>query len=369
VLLLLFLAFEMIRNSTGRIRFPLLALGFALIGSFTLTVKETPAASFFLIALGVVAVLLLRRDFRSTMIFVLACCLTSLVALVWLAHLVGGFDALAQMSTATAAFLQTSPYSIEYEAGPPWQLLHGLFLISAAGSLLFAVSLPYAFTPKRPVAPQRQMLLGLAIFTIFFLLLAALLPHHLNLRYICAVYGPIYLLAGVGLTRVFTWLRAAGIPENALMPVLGIAVLLAASLDYRGFLNNFAAPDVQDLSIRMVLAAEESPLPPSAATPVPAGLPTLDANKEMANNWINTSNSLQQAGLCQQALDAARKAVGFDPGNPIAWNNIAAGNECLHQWQPAIEAATQALKLQPDFQLARNNLMWSLEQQRKDAGK
>ncbi len=36
----------------------------------------------------------------------------------------------------------------------------------------------------------------------------------------------------------------------------------------------------------------------------------------------------------------------------------------MHQWDLAIEAAKQALKLRPDFQLAKNNLAWA-ESQKK----
>jgi len=31
-------------------------------------------------------------------------------------------------------------------------------------------------------------------------------------------------------------------------------------------------------------------------------------------------------------------------------------------WDPAIQASQQALRLKPDFQLARNNLAWAMSQ-------
>jgi len=257
-LVLLFLGAEIVHGSTGAAW-----LGsFAVIGAFTLTIKETSAASFSLIAAGVLAVLWLRRDYRSAKVFGAFCVLASLVAVFWLAHLVGGLRTLQQMSTTTFTFLQTSPYSMEYEAGPPWRLLQGLLLISTMGSLLALASLRYAFTPPRPVPPERQILMGLAAFTILFLLPAAFLPHHLNLRYICVVYGPFYLLAGVGMTRVFAALRSAlTVPTVVIQGCLAAAVLLAAGLDYDNFLVDYARPGLQDLSIRMVLSAEGHPLP------------------------------------------------------------------------------------------------------------
>jgi len=66
-------------------------------------------------------------------------------------------------------------------------------------------------------------------------------------------------------------------------------------------------------------------------------------------------------------MAAARQALRLDPKSAVAWNNIAAADEGLKRWDDAIDAAKHALALQPDFQLARNNLAWS--QQQKAAAK
>ena len=42
-----------------------------------------------------------------------------------------------------------------------------------------------------------------------------------------------------------------------------------------------------------------------------------------------------------------------------AYNNIAASYESLAMWGEAVEAARKALRVRPDFQLARNNLAWA----------
>jgi len=34
----------------------------------------------------------------------------------------------------------------------------------------------------------------------------------------------------------------------------------------------------------------------------------------------------------------------------------------MHRWDPAIDAAKKAVALKPDFQLAKNNLAWSIAQ-------
>ncbi len=82
-----------------------------------------------------------------------------------------------------------------------------------------------------------------------------------------------------------------------------------------------------------------------------------------ASVYVNLSLVLSQAGEYRRSIEAARRAVALDPQSAEGWNNIAAGNEALHRWDEAVAAAQKAIALRPDFQLARNNLAWSLAQQ------
>jgi uncharacterized protein (TIGR02996 family) len=86
-----------------------------------------------------------------------------------------------------------------------------------------------------------------------------------------------------------------------------------------------------------------------------AATPSVDA-------LIEESLRLYQAGGYQQSIVAARRALKRDPRSAEAWNNIAANENALQRWDEAIGAAHKAIDLRPDFQLARNNLAWSLAQ-------
>jgi uncharacterized protein (TIGR02996 family) len=81
-----------------------------------------------------------------------------------------------------------------------------------------------------------------------------------------------------------------------------------------------------------------------------------------AADYLNASLRLNQAGKFEESLTAARGALKLDPKMAEAWNNIAADDEAMHRWDPAIDAAQKAIALKPDFQLAKNNLAWSLAQ-------
>ena len=81
-----------------------------------------------------------------------------------------------------------------------------------------------------------------------------------------------------------------------------------------------------------------------------------------ADDFLNDSVQLNRAGRLEESTAAARAALNLNPAMAEAWNNIAANDEALQRWDAAIVAAQKAIALKPEFQLARNNLAWSLSQ-------
>jgi tetratricopeptide (TPR) repeat protein len=67
--------------------------------------------------------------------------------------------------------------------------------------------------------------------------------------------------------------------------------------------------------------------------------------KPTAEDFINESLDLNQAGRYAESIAAARKALQLSPDSGEAWNNIAADNEALHRWDDAIVAAQRAISL------------------------
>jgi tetratricopeptide (TPR) repeat protein len=93
-------------------------------------------------------------------------------------------------------------------------------------------------------------------------------------------------------------------------------------------------------------------------------LPAKVQGANELSGLINESLRLNQEGKFVESLAAATKAAKLAPDSPEAWNNIAANNEALHHWDAAIDAAQKAIALRPDFQLAKNNLAWSISQKK-----
>ena len=230
---------------------------FAMLGGFSIAVKEVAAASYVLCFAWILIVLLLRRERRYAMLFVALCAGASAAAVAWLAHLLGGLQAFAQQYTLTARAIAGNAYSIAFEGGEPWRLLQGLWIVSATASLFALVGLAVALNWRSAFTVRRQIALALTLFIAVFLLLAVTQPHHLNLRYVCPIFAPFYLLAGVGVYAVLQLSRRhlAQSESRPLAAILIATLICGAGLDYVRFKTRFTAPAMQDLSIRMVLSA------------------------------------------------------------------------------------------------------------------
>ncbi|MBC5810128.1 MAG: tetratricopeptide repeat protein [Candidatus Eremiobacteraeota bacterium] len=81
-----------------------------------------------------------------------------------------------------------------------------------------------------------------------------------------------------------------------------------------------------------------------------------------AGDFLAQSFRYDRAGDYRRSIEAARAALALRPRYAEAYNNIAAGYAGLAMWDDAAVAATQALRLAPGYQLAKNNLAWALRE-------
>lgn len=89
---------------------------------------------------------------------------------------------------------------------------------------------------------------------------------------------------------------------------------------------------------------------------------TLQSAQGSAGDLVNASLAAYRAGAFQQSIEDARRALALEPLSAEAWNNIGADYGALHRWDEAIAADKQAIAIRPEFQLAKNNLAWALQQ-------
>jgi len=126
--------------------------------------------------------------------------------------------------------------------------------------------------------------------------------------------------------------------------------------------------DLEDWTALRRLAAETLELAPDDG-PTRAFLAAgeeavgrLDAAERLARtvrtpeNWLNLSLEYYRARRYAESAVAARESLALRPDYAEAFNNVAAAETELGNWDAAVAAAERATALNPDFTLARNNL-------------
>ena len=81
-------------------------------------------------------------------------------------------------------------------------------------------------------------------------------------------------------------------------------------------------------------------------------------------DYLDASLSDYNHGAFADCVTDATASLKFRPGVPAAWNNISTCNSELGHWDAAIAAAQQALRCDPDYWVAQQNLDWAIGQKR-----
>lgn len=86
-----------------------------------------------------------------------------------------------------------------------------------------------------------------------------------------------------------------------------------------------------------------------------------------ADNYLNLSLEYYNNGMYHECIDACEKALKLNPQYAFAYNNICSSWNALGEWDKAIEAGEKALAIDPNYTLAANNL--ALARKNKEASK
>jgi len=78
--------------------------------------------------------------------------------------------------------------------------------------------------------------------------------------------------------------------------------------------------------------------------------------KPSAENYINLSLQYYNQGEYAKCVEAAEEALKYKPDYDLAYNNICAAYNRLGNWDKAIAAAEKGLQINPNNQLLKNNM-------------
>lgn len=94
------------------------------------------------------------------------------------------------------------------------------------------------------------------------------------------------------------------------------------------------------------------------------------ARSPAAAALLNQSLEHSQAGRYKECMDSAAQSAKLDPSSARAFSNIGFCAGKLGLWDEATRNLQEAVRLDPNFQLAKNNLAWAQqEKSRAEAAK
>jgi hypothetical protein len=254
---MVYTACEISRGTRGRVVWYTL---FAAAAGAGITIKEYMVLPCGLCALWILWVLVVdRRQWREGLIMAGLTLAAIGAAVWWLAASVGGMGDFVRVVASIPAVNAQFDYVLEYASGPGYRLLAGFFTLTPVASIFSVVGLYLAFRPPAGLSENRVVLRWIGIFVAVLVLFAAVVPHWLNLRYVSPVFGPFYLLAGLGFVRVFTaCIKRFSATEGKVFAVLAVGLLLFdAGTDYARFRRVFVEDGTPDLSTKFLLDERE----------------------------------------------------------------------------------------------------------------
>jgi hypothetical protein len=123
----------------------------------------------------------------------------------------------------------------------------------------------FAVTLRRVLRTRTLANAGLALGVSLLCVLMVLVPlvaGRYNFRYAAPAYGPICLLAGLGIEAILPMLHTVLAPlgRSVAWAILGFAIAVAALRDLDTARELFLVPEVQDLALRPVYGVPPLPL-------------------------------------------------------------------------------------------------------------
>jgi tetratricopeptide (TPR) repeat protein len=93
------------------------------------------------------------------------------------------------------------------------------------------------------------------------------------------------------------------------------------------------------------------------APATPAVVSKIDPRAE---KYFIAGYEAYQEGDFNLCIELNKKAIALQPDYVRAYNNLCSAYNSLKMWDKGIEACNKAIEIDPNFQLAKNNLNWAI---------
>lgn len=271
--------------------------------------------------------------------------------------------------------IRSANYYSEYLAGPWYQYFIDYFIFSPIISILFFLFVgKYLLDTKKDINTNT-----LILFFIYFIFVFS--SYAKNVRYAVNL-NFIYILFAVLITieLISNFITNKSLQQKILIILTILITIFHVSRFNRFFLQegiydpivfNLVKAEKMIPIINTSLAEVTNPIPAQESDNVKKLLleinnNALDAMKDPSEGkYINLGLLYYKAKLYNEAINVWNKALGLNPKNSLAYNNICSAYNDLKEWDKAIEAGKKALEIDPNFQLAKSNISWAESQKAK----
>ncbi|NQU95950.1 MAG: glycosyltransferase family 39 protein [Candidatus Omnitrophica bacterium] len=254
---LIWLSCEIIR-ATNKIKWIIV---FILIGSYATLIKESGMLIYGLCAAWLLFTFLINeKSFKKAILLMTLGGLGIVISVVYLSHAAGGFSNILEVWQHVKEAMPTNRYAIEYQSGPWYQFVGSAWIVSPVNTILFLIGMLGTFfsrssdsrSPASAIDKNRNIIFGIIIFIITFMSITVLTPYCQNVRYVSVLFAPFYLVGGVGLWHIMTYIRSKldNFYFSIVVACVVVSLIISAAMDYQNFIKIFVKKSAIDTSIR-----------------------------------------------------------------------------------------------------------------------
>jgi len=248
-LLLIYLSCEIIRTKDKLIWYLL----FAIVGSYSVTVKESGAIMYAFCIAWLLWVLCVKgKTYTKGIILVAISCVGVGISVLLTLYSSGGIPAVLETMRHFNEAIPTNTYSIEYMSGPWIHFIGAFWIISFVNASLWVLGAAVVFLQRD--VKNRGINSGIIFLTGGLILITLLAPNVQNMRYLSPIFGVFYLIGGVGLWHILMYVKKklSNFYFSIAVSCIGIILIVAAVGDYQTYKKIFVKTGIVDTSINLI---------------------------------------------------------------------------------------------------------------------
>lgn len=246
-LLLIYCCCELTDNPGRKIWY----IPFWLIGIWCVIIKESGIIIYGLCVIWLFAMAAFReRSFIRSVLLIVFTLLGISISVFILGYVVGGIPRVLEVLQHVKDAMPTNEYAINFQTGPWYRILEGLWIITPTGTALCIIGIAGVFLGDRHVG-QSIIAKGFIFIILSFLFITIVTPYMQNIRYLSVTFVPFYLISGVGLWYLISLVKDffKGRAFYITIAVIVLMLVFVAVGDYQKFQLIFIKKEMNDLNI------------------------------------------------------------------------------------------------------------------------